>query len=117
LLQADLFPRSEIGYRLVVSNPPYVPEARLEELPAEYAWEPAKALTAGTDGLACVERILARAPRYLAPDGLLILEVGEAQDAFTAAHPGLSVTWLEFERGGEGVFMLTRRDLTGYLEG
>ena len=45
----------------------------------------------------------------------VIVEVGEAQDAFAAAYPALPVTWLEFERGGEGVCLISRDELTGHL--
>jgi len=115
LFRADLFPAPRSHYRVIVSNPPYVPARRLRELPAEYAHEPVLALEAGSSGLDIVARLLEGAAEYLTPDGMLVVEVGEAQEAFMAAYPRLPVIWLEFERGGEGVFMLTRNELTGYL--
>ncbi|HSG64986.1 MAG TPA: 50S ribosomal protein L3 N(5)-glutamine methyltransferase, partial [Gammaproteobacteria bacterium] len=116
LLEADLYPAGREPYRLIVSNPPYVPSAELAELPAEYEHEPAFALDGGPTGLDVVERILAGAAEHLLPGGVLIVEVGGSQDAFTAAHPRLPVTWLEFERGGDGVLLTTREELTGHLE-
>ena len=110
-IDADLFPRRGNTYQVIISNPPYVPSARLPELPPEYAHEPALALDGGPTGLDVVSQLLAEAPAHLAPGGCLIVEVGEAQDAFTAAYPELPVTWLEFERGGEGVFLVSRDDL------
>ena len=117
LIESDLFAAVEGRYRLIVSNPPYVPRARLTELPAEYGYEPVLALDGGANGLGLVDRLLAGCVDHLADDGVLIVEVGETQDAFTTSHPRLPVTWLDFERGGEGVFVLTRDQLAGYLAG
>lgn len=116
-IQSNLFEALEAPYRLIVSNPPYVPEQRLNSLPREYGHEPVLALTGGPSGLSLVTEILYQAPSFLDADGVLIVEVGEAQDAFEAAYPDLPVTWLAFENGGEGVFVLTRDELTGYLAG
>lgn len=115
LLEADLFPAGRGPYRVVVSNPPYVPEARLAALPAEYRHEPRLALSGGPTGLDAVDRILADAAAHLLPGGVLVVEVGEAKDAFVSAHPELPVIWLEFERGGEGVLLISREELTGHL--
>jgi ribosomal protein L3 glutamine methyltransferase len=115
--RSDLFEAIEGPYRVILSNPPYVPETRLAELPPEYGHEPNLALAGGPDGLSLVSKILLEAPRYLVADGVLIIEVGEAQEAFTTAYPDLPVTWLEFEYGGDGVFLLTCDELTGYLAG
>jgi len=116
-IQSNLFEALEGRYRLIVSNPPYVPEERLNSLPQEYGHEPVLALTGGPTGLSLVTEILRQAPDFLDADGVLIVEVGEAQGAFEAAYPNLPVTWLAFENGGEGVFVLTRDELTGYLAG
>jgi ribosomal protein L3 glutamine methyltransferase len=115
LLEADLFPSRRGPYRVIVSNPPYVPEPRLATLPEEYRHEPHLALSGGPTGLDAIDRILGTAAAHLTPEGILVIEVGEAQDAFDAAHPDLPVTWLEFERGGEGVLLITREELTGHL--
>lgn len=114
LLRADLFPPNRGSYRLIVSNPPYVPTSRLAELPPEYAHEPQAGLDGGRDGLDAVRRLVALAPVHLDPGGVLIVEVGEAMETFAAAYPDLPVTWLEFTRGGEGVFAVTREELTGH---
>jgi release factor glutamine methyltransferase len=63
---------------LIVSNPPYVADD--DELPPEVAaWEPAGALRAGPDGLDDIRRIVAEAPSWLAPGGVLVVEIGETQ--------------------------------------
>ena len=117
VIQSDLFAAVEGEYRVIVTNPPYVPESRLDELPTEYSHEPEVALAGGPNGLSLVAEILAQARPYLVADGVLIMEVGEAQGAFTTEYARLPVTWLEFEHGGHGVFVLTRDELTGYLTG
>jgi ribosomal protein L3 glutamine methyltransferase len=111
LYEADLFPATGERYDLIISNPPYVPLASWSVLPAEYLAEPREALVADDEGLACVNRILRAANGYLAPDGMLIVEVGEIWPAVAAAYPELPFTWLDFEYGGEGVFLLEARDL------
>ena len=47
----------------------------------------------------------------LAPGGILVLEVGAEWPALEAAFPSLPFLWLDFERGGTGVFLLTRAEL------
>ena len=111
LIEANLFPVDGARYDLIVSNPPYVPATRMAELPREYLEEPAMALVAGDEGLACVDGILARAAEYLAPDGVLVVEVGEIAAAVDQRYGHLPLTWVEFEHGGEGVFVITREDL------
>jgi len=111
LLEADLFPPHAPRYDLILSNPPYVPDTRLSELPPEYAAEPALGLCGGADGLDCVARILRHAAAHLSVNGVLIVEVGESADAVASRYPELPFTWLEFERGGEGVFLLERAHL------
>ncbi len=111
LVRGDVLAGCEGPYELIISNPPYVPEPSYRALPAEYGHEPRTALAAGADGLDVVRRLLAGAPALLAPGGLLVVEVGEAAPALQAAYPGFAFTWLEFQRGGEGVFLLTREQL------
>ena len=63
---------------LIVSNPPYVAEG--DELPADVEdWEPRSALRSGSDGLDDVRVIVAGAPDWLAPGGVLVVEIGETQ--------------------------------------
>jgi ribosomal protein L3 glutamine methyltransferase len=111
LLEADLFPPDGVRYRVIISNPPYVPTAEVAALPPEYGHEPAAALDGGTDGLNAVRRLLAGAGQRLTADGILIVEVGLAADALMAAFPGVPWTWIEFEHGGDGVFLLTAEEL------
>ncbi len=112
LIQADVFDGvPQERYSLIISNPPYVDAAAMAALPAEYRHEPGAALAAGEDGLDVVRRILRDAPRYLADDGLLVVEVGDSDDAVAEAFGHLPLTWLEFEQGGYGVFVVRAADL------
>ena len=111
LIEADLFPAVERRYRVIISNPPYVPTADVRALPVEYQHEPTAALDGGADGLDIVRRILTGAGQRLLPDGVLIVEVGLTWDALQRTYGQVPWTWIEFERGGEGVFVLTADEL------
>jgi ribosomal protein L3 glutamine methyltransferase len=112
LLKSDHF--SALGrttYDIIVANPPYVGDAELAGLPAEYRHEPRIALTGGADGLDSVRVILREAARHLRPGGLVIVEVGNTERAVRRQWPQLPFVWLQFARGGGGVFVLTREQL------
>ena len=106
LLHGDLMAPLQGQYDLIISNPPYVPVGRMSVLAPEFAHEPEMALASGALGIDHVSRIIEQATRYLSPHGVLVVEVGEAARALSAAFPGLPLTWLEFERGGDGVFLI-----------
>jgi len=107
LVQSDLFTDiDETDYDLIVSNPPYVSKAVFEQLPDEYRAEPSTGLVCGEDGLDIVLKILDAAPRYLHRKGILIVEVGESAEALEEILPRVPFTWLEFEKGGDGIFLL-----------
>ncbi|MDM7322767.1 MAG: 50S ribosomal protein L3 N(5)-glutamine methyltransferase [Gammaproteobacteria bacterium] len=112
LLEGDLFaPVAGRRYDLIVSNPPYVDAHDMAELPPEYRHEPRMALEAGEDGLNIVRRILREAPQHLEPEGVLIVEVGNSQEHVEHTWPDVPFTWLSFEHGEDGVFLLTREEL------
>ncbi len=118
-LELQVFPiRSDLlrdlpkdKYDLIVSNPPYVDEEDMNNLPNEFRHEPELGLAAGSDGLKLMRRIIANAPNYLTKEGILICEVGNSMVHVEEQYPDLPLTWLDFENGGHGVFMMTYDDL------
>ena len=80
-------------------------------MPAEFLHEPMLGLAAGDDGLDLVHQMLREASNYLEPDGVLVLEVGNSGEALEKAYPDVEFSWLQFARGGHGVFLLTCEEL------
>ena len=111
LFNCDLFPSEAARYRVIISNPPYVPVAEFESLPPEHAHEPELALRGDATGLGPTLRLLERANEYLLPDGVMIVEVGDGAEALMRTLPQLPFVWVEFGRGGHGVFVVAASDL------
>jgi ribosomal protein L3 glutamine methyltransferase len=118
LLESDHFSAlsniSAQTYDIIVSNPPYVGAREMRTLPPEYRHEPRIALAAGDSGLDSVRVILREAGQYLSPYGLLVVEVGNTETAVRRAFRDLPFVWLDFERGGGGVFLLTAEQLRAH---
>ncbi len=98
-------------FDLIVSNPPYVNAEDLAAMPEEYQAEPALALGSGDDGLDFTRRLLGEAREHLSDNGLLVVEVGNSWPTLEAVFPRVPFTWLEFEQGGHGIFVLTAEQL------
>jgi ribosomal protein L3 glutamine methyltransferase len=116
-VQSDIFTGlADRVYDVIVSNPPYVPAQDMEHLADEFRHEPELGLVAGIDGMDIVIRILQDAARHLADAGILVVEVGHYRDILADLFPEVPFTWLDFEYGGEGVFLLDAGQLDACQE-
>jgi release factor glutamine methyltransferase len=93
-IQSDLFPPVDAVYNLVCANLPYIPTGVLKQL-AIFGREPVQALDGGPDGLALIRKLVSKAPDYLAPEGILMLEI-EANQGKSAIE--LTEEWIPGSR-------------------
>lgn len=96
---------------LVLANPPYVSRAEMVELPPEYSAEPRIALQADAEGTELAVSLLREAVRVLAPDGLMLLEVGETWMALEERIPKAPFLWLDLPQGGSGIAAISAQEL------
>jgi release factor glutamine methyltransferase len=77
----DALPQSLRGrLEVIVSNPPYVAESEVPDLPEEVAgYEPHGALVSGPTGGEALEHLLVHARDWLVPDGVLVCELAPHQ--------------------------------------
>ena len=108
VMQSDLLASVRGPYDLIVCNPPYVNTQSMQALPAEYRAEPALALAGGDDGMDFIRTIVRDAPAHMAPDGVLVLEIGNERAHFEHAFRRLEVAWLETSAGADQVLLVTR---------
>jgi ribosomal protein L3 glutamine methyltransferase len=102
-------------FDLILCNPPYVCQASMDALPAEYRAEPELALAGGADGMDFVRQLLRDAPDRMRENAVLVLEIGNERDHFEAAFPDLEVAWLDTSQGEDQVLLITRESLLNSL--
>jgi ribosomal protein L3 glutamine methyltransferase len=98
-------------FDLILCNPPYVCQASMDALPAEYRAEPELALAGGTDGMDFVRQLFKEAPSHMSELAVMVLEIGNEVEHFTAAFPELEVAWLDTSAGDDQVLLITRESL------
>lgn len=112
LHRSDLFAALPAArYDVIICNPPYVNATSMGQLPPEYHHEPELALAGGTDGMDLIRVLLRDAPRFLADDGILVLEIGNERPFFEQAFPTLAPIWLSTSAGDDQVLLLRRDQL------
>jgi len=117
LHQGDLFADVQGKYDLICSNPPYISNVRMDQLPEEFLHEPDMALRAGDEGLDLVDVILDQAADYLNDGGVLVVEVGTAALALEDRYPEMAFTWLGTEDGAMALFLLEKQQLVDFKAG
>jgi release factor glutamine methyltransferase len=99
--------------RVVVSNPPYVAEHEVVDLPSTVAdWEPRLALVSGPTGLEAIEVIVAEAPQWLEPGGTLVVELAPHQSAPASAlatSAGFADVQIRVDLAGRDRVLVARR--------
>jgi ribosomal protein L3 glutamine methyltransferase len=111
VVESDLFVKLPGRYDLILCNPPYVNDASMASLPAEYRAEPALALAGGSDGMDLVRRIVAETAAHLSDEGVIVIEVGHERGHFEQAFPRLECAWLDTSGGSDSVVLIERRAL------
>ncbi|MDP2654816.1 MAG: peptide chain release factor N(5)-glutamine methyltransferase [Candidatus Omnitrophota bacterium] len=119
---ADIFSWTPSGkiFDAVVSNPPYIPSAKIAFLPPDVRKEPVSALDGGPDGLRFYRRIVGACAEWLALDGFLMMEMGDGQrpEIERLLHSTASFVGLEFRRdlaGTDRIFAARRLSPTGQI--
>jgi ribosomal protein L3 glutamine methyltransferase len=108
LVESDGLAQLPGPFDLILCNPPYVCQASMDALPAEYRAEPELALAGGEDGMDFVRQLFRDAPPRMSPDAVLVLEIGNEAEHFIAAFPELEVAWLDTSAGDDQVLLVTR---------
>ena len=111
LVESDGLQGLTQSFDCIVCNPPYVCEASMQGLPAEFKAEPLLALAGGTDGMDFIRQLFIDLPKRMNHKAILILEIGNEREHFEAAFPRLEAVWLETSAGEDQVLLLTKEAL------
>ena len=89
---------------LIVTNPPYIPSGEISKLQPEVKdWEPRQALDGGKDGLDYIRKLLKESPKYLKPNGRLVMEFGFGQAAEIVKLAGATFQDIEIIKDYAGI--------------
>jgi len=111
LVESDGLKGLKQKFDCIVCNPPYVCEASMQELPAEFKAEPLLALAGGADGMDFIRQLLLDLPARMNDQAILVLEIGNEREHFEAAFPRLEAVWLETSAGEDQVLLVTKEAL------
>ena len=98
---------------VILSNPPYEPSSLVDAQAPEFRAEPRMAHDGGRDGLAIIRKLLQQARARLAPDGVVLLEVGGLRGAMDREFAALEPHWLHTEDGADCVCVIHAARLVG----
>jgi len=114
-IQSDMFDAlTDRKYDLIICNPPYVDADDYQSAPIEFHREPELALTSGFDGLDFTRKFLTQVADHLHDDGIIVYEVGNSEIALQEQFPDVPFMWVELEQGGNGVFVISKKELTAH---
>jgi ribosomal protein L3 glutamine methyltransferase len=112
LHQSDVFDDvPDQTYEVILSNPPYEPSARIDTLPEEFHREPRMSLDGGADGLVIIRKLLRQSRRRLAPEGIVLLEVGGLRAAMDQEFASLEPHWLHTADGSDCICVINAQRL------
>ena len=111
LVESDGLQGLTQAFDCIICNPPYVCEASMQVLPAEFKAEPLLALAGGTDGMDFIRQLFIDLPDRMNHKAILILEIGNEREHFEAAFPRLEAVWLETSAGEDQVLLVTKEAL------
>ena len=111
LVESDGLQNLKQTFDCIICNPPYVCEASMQGLPAEFKAEPLLALAGGTDGMDFIRQLFLNLPDRMNHKAILVLEIGNEREHFEAAFPMLEAVWLETSAGEDQVLLVTKEAL------
>ena len=106
LFESDVFDAVPAAkYDVILSNPPYEPSKLVDGQSPEFAAEPRMAHDGGADGMIIIRKLLQQARTRLAPDGVVVIEVGGLHDAIEREFGTLEPHWLHTSDGSDCVVL------------
>jgi ribosomal protein L3 glutamine methyltransferase len=111
LVESDGLQNLKQTFDCIICNPPYVCEASMQGLPAEFKAEPLLALAGGTDGMDFIRQLFHDLPDRMNHKAILVLEIGNEREHFEAAFPWLEAVWLETSAGEDQVLLVSKEAL------